>query len=252
MFFRRAPVAPRSQELVFLDADDDLGTIRSKLESSSAEEIFLVIPRRSSVLRTPLEFRILARIANEMSSETVLVTDDPSRRRLANQEGFRTRRGLRTLKHLMLGPDQAPPRLVIPDWVPLPTLASFLSLIGLVVIAGLVVFGFYPQMNVTLVPQTRTLNQSVDITIDPDVKTADASSASLPASVISAPIDVSGSVPIPSDRTIGSDKAHGEVIVTSQRQGPSTLAKGSVVRVDGGPTFTTDQDINLPPRVPVR
>jgi hypothetical protein len=36
MFFRRAQVAPRSQELVFLDADDDLGTIRSKLESSSA------------------------------------------------------------------------------------------------------------------------------------------------------------------------------------------------------------------------
>src|SRR5207253_5129001 len=96
MFFRRAQVAPRSQELVFPAADDDLGTIPSKLESSSAEEIYLVIPRRSSVLRTPLEFRILARIANEMSSETVLVTDDPSRRRLANQEGFRTRRGLRT------------------------------------------------------------------------------------------------------------------------------------------------------------
>ena len=74
MFFRRARVAPRSQDLVFLDADDDLGTIRSKLESSSAEEIFLIIPRRSSVLRTPLEYRILARVANEMSSETVLVT----------------------------------------------------------------------------------------------------------------------------------------------------------------------------------
>ena len=81
MFFRRARIAPRSQELVFLDADDDLGTIRSKLEASSAEEIYLVIPRRSSVMRTPLEFRILARIANEMSSETILVTADPGRRR---------------------------------------------------------------------------------------------------------------------------------------------------------------------------
>src|ERR1051326_3964946 len=146
MFFRRAPVAPRSQELVFLDADDDLGTIRSKLESSSAEEIFLVIPRRSSVLRTPLEFRILARVANEMSSETILVTDDPSRRRLANQEGFRTRRGLRTLKHLLLGPDQSAPRFVIPDWVPLPTVGSFFSLVGIALILGLGVFGVYPQM----------------------------------------------------------------------------------------------------------
>lgn len=252
MFFRRAPVAPRSQELVFLDADDDLGTIRSKLESSSAEEIFVVIPRRSSVLRTPLEFRILARIANEMSSETVLVTDDPSRRRLANQEGFRTRRGLRTLKHLMLGPDQAPPRFVTPDWVPLPTLGSLFSLVGLIVIVGLLVFGYYPQMHVTLVPQTRTIDQSVDVTIDPDAKSADASTASLPATVLSAAVDVSGSVAIPSDRTIGSDKAHGEVIVTSQRSTASKLAKGSVVRVDGGPSFTTDQDINLSPRVPVR
>src|ERR1051326_5663704 len=252
MFFRRAPVAPRSQELVFLDADDDLGTIRSKLESSSAEEIFLVIPRRSSVLRTPLEFRILARIANEMSSETVLVTDDPSRRRLANQEGFRTRRGLRTLKHLLLGPDQSPPRFVVPDWVPLPTLASLFSIVGLVVIAGLAVFGFYPQMRVTLIPQTRTVNQSVDVTIDPDAKAADATAATLPASVLSVPVDVSGSVQVPSDRTIGSDKAHGEVIVTSQRPTPSKLDKGSVVRVDGGPRFTTDQDINLAPRIPVR
>jgi hypothetical protein len=252
MFFRRAPVPPRSQELVFLDADDDLGTIRSKLESSSAEEIFLVIPRRSSVLRTPLEFRILARIANEMSSETVLVTDDPSRRRLANQEGFRTRRGLRTLKHLMLGPDQAPPRFVLPDWVPLPTVGSFFSIVGLLLIAGLGVFGYYPQMRVTLVPQTRTLDQTVDVTIDPDTKTADTASASLPATVINAPVDVSGSVEIPSDRTIGSDKAHGEVIITSQRPAASKLAKGSVVRVDGGPKFTTDQDLNLPPRIPVR
>ena len=32
-----------------------------------------------------LEFRILARIANEMSSETVLVTADPGRRRLVGR-----------------------------------------------------------------------------------------------------------------------------------------------------------------------
>jgi len=252
MFFRRSPVIPRSQELVFLDADDDLGTIRSKLESSSAEEIFLVIPRRSSVLRTPLEFRILARIANEMSSETVLVTDDPSRRRLANQEGFRTRRGLRTLKHLLVGPDQSPPRIVVPDWVPLPTFGSFFSIVGLLLIAGLGVFGFYPQMHVTLVPQTRTVSQSVDITVDPDAKTADASTGTLPATVMSVPVDVSGSVQIPSDRTIGDAKAHGEVIITSQNTAQSTLPKGTVVRVDGGPQFTTDQDVNVPPRVPVR
>jgi YD repeat-containing protein len=252
MFFRRTHVIPRSQDLVFLDADDDLGTIRSKLESSSAEEIYLVIPRRSSVLRTPLEFRILARIANEMSSETILVTDDPARRRLANQEGFRTRRGLRTLKHLMLGPEQRPPRFVLPDWVPVPTLMSFVSLLAIVAIGAVVVFGWYPQMQVTLVPQTRTVNQTVDITVDPAATTADPTTATLPGTVLMSPVDVSGSVDIPSDRTIGSDKAHGEVLITSRRDAASTLPTGTLVRQDGGPEFSTDTDLNVPPRVPVR
>jgi hypothetical protein len=252
MFFRRAKVVPRSQELVFLDADDDLGTIRSKLESSSAEEIYLVIPRRSSVLRTPLEFRILARIANEMSSETVLVTEDPARRRLAHQEGFRTRRGLRTLKHLMLAPDQRPPRFVMPDWIPLPNFASFLSMVGLVAIALLVVLVAYPVMRITLVPQTTPISRAVDITIDPEVRTADASTGTLPGSLLSTTVDISDSLSIPSDRTIGRDKARGEVLITNQREAPFTVPRGTTVRVDGGPKFVTDRDQALPPRVPVR
>jgi hypothetical protein len=252
MFLRRAKIAPRSQELVFLDADDDLGTIRSKLESSSAEEIYLVIPRRSSVLRTPLEFRILARIANEMSSETILVTQDPGRRRLANQEGFRTRRGLRTLKHLMLGPDQRPPLVVLPDWISLPSIISFISFIGVLAVAGFGVLVAYPQMHVTLVPQTRNVNRSIDIIIDPDAKVADASTGTLPGSLQTLQVDVSDSLAIPGDRTIGRDKAHGEVVITSQRDARFTLPKGTAVRVDGGPKFGTDQDVALAPRVPVR
>jgi Baseplate J-like protein len=107
-------------------------------------------------------------------------------------------------------------------------------------------------MHVSLVPQTRAVNQAVDVTVDPDSKAADPATGTLPASVLSVPVDVSGSAQIPSDRTIGSDKAHGEVIITSQRTDPTMLKKGSVVRVDGGPRFTTDQDVNVPPRVPVR
>lgn len=252
MFFRRPKIAPRSQELVFLDADDDLGTIRSKLESSSAEEIFLIIPRRSSVLRTPLEYRILARIANEMSSETVLVTEDPSRRRLANQEGFRTRRGLRTLRHLMIGPDQSAPRFVLPDWIPLPSLFSLLSFVALVALVGAAVLVAYPQMHVTLVPQTHTVSRGVDVTVDPDAKAADSATGILPATLINQTVDVSASLPIPSDRTIGRDKAHGEVVFTNQRDGAFTLPKGTSVRVDGGPKFVTDRDASMPPHVPVR
>jgi hypothetical protein len=237
---------------VFLDADDDLGTIRSKLEASSAEEIYLVIPRRSSVLRTPLEFRILARIANEMSSETILVTDDSSRRRLAHQEGFRTQRSLRSLKHLMLAPGQRAPLFSVPDWLPLPSLASLLTFLLLFVLPIAAVVAFYPSMQVTLVPQTTSLERTVDVTVDPDARTADTASGTLPATTLSEQVQVSESVLIPGDRTLGRDKARGEVVIVNQRSAPFTLPRGTTVRVDGGPKFVVDQERPLPPRVPVR
>src|SRR4029453_5748172 len=85
---------------IFLDLDDDLGTVRAKLESSAADEVYVVIPRRSPILRTPLEFRILARLTHQLSPETIIVSSDSNRRSLARQEGLRTRRSVRSLRHL--------------------------------------------------------------------------------------------------------------------------------------------------------
>ena len=107
-------------------------------------------------------------------------------------------------------------------------------------------------MQVTLVPQTTTLERMVDVTVDPDARTADAANATLPATTLNEQVQVSDSVLIPGDRTIGRDKARGEVVIVSQRPAPFTLARGATVRVDGGPKFVVDQERQLPPRVPVR
>src|SRR5204863_3291768 len=102
----RAPT--RSQEVIYLDPDDDLGTIRAKLESSAAEELYLAIPKRAASLRTPLEFRILARIAHELSTDVTIVSADGGRRHLARQEGLRARRGLGGVRHLPQHPRMGP------------------------------------------------------------------------------------------------------------------------------------------------
>src|SRR4051812_823080 len=125
----------RSQELIFLDPDDDLGTVRAKLESSPADDVFLVVPRRASTLRTPLEYRILARLAHELSTDVTVVSTDAGRRQLARQEGLRTRRGYAGVQHLAEAagaPGDRSPQL--PEWVPLP---SVTSLVVLAVLAGL-------------------------------------------------------------------------------------------------------------------
>lgn len=248
--FRRSKAAQRSQELVFLDPDDDLGTIRSKLESTTAEEVYLVVPRRSPVLRTPLEFRILARVANELSSETIIVSDNPTRRRLAEHEGFRTRRSLRTLKHLMLRPDQRPPLFVVPDWVPglLPVLSFLLPVGAAATLAAVAI----PQMRVTLVPQTTPVGRDLEITVDPAAQALDPARAILPGEVITQEVTERGALPIPAERTVGKDKARGEIIILNSRPQPHVLQKGTRVMVEGGPKFVLDQEVSAPPGVPVR
>lgn len=237
---------------MFLDPDDDLSTVRSKLEASSAEEIYLVLPRRAVVLRTPLEFRILARIANELASETILITGDQARRRLAEHEGFRTKRSLQSMRHLMVAPGQRPPRLMIPDWVPIPGAAGLLTAVALLVLAGLVFGVVLPEMRVTLIPQTTQVSRDIDVTVDPGSRTADTATGTLPGEVLNQRLEVAGSLPIPADRTVGQDRARGEVLITSRRPQPSQLSRGSTARVPDGPLFTIDQDVQLQPNVPAR
>lgn len=252
MFWRSKPIS-RSQELIFLDADDDLGTIRSKLEASGAEEIFLVIPRRSSVLRTPLEFRILARVANELSSETVLVTDDGARRRLAGQEGFRTRRSLRSLGHLMMAPGDQPARFVIPDWVPLPHLDTVLMTLAVLAVVAIAALLVLPVETVTLVPQTTEVSRTLEVVVDPSAKSVDPAAGVLPGLSENGQVSVASSLPVPADRTVGANSAHGEVALTNAQASPVDLGQGTVVMVpNGGPSFTTDSAVTLQPRQTTR
>lgn len=248
--FGRHNASPRSQELVFLDTDDDLGTIRSKLEASTAEEIYLVLPNRSPVLRTPLEFRILARIANEVSSETVIVSGDGSRRRLAQQEGFRTRQSLRSLRHLMQEPGARAPAVTLPDWVP-SVGVLFTTLLPLVLVVAAVA-AVLPQLRVTLVPQTTSVDRDLDITVDPAVQVADVARGILPGELLNQQFQVPGSIPIPGNRTVGQEKARGEVAITSRRPDESSVPRGSRVAVPGGPVFITDQDLRVVPNVAAR
>src|SRR5918997_3378073 len=182
----RAQLSPAAtQEVVFLDLDDDLGTVRAKLESTSADEMYLVIPRRSPILRTPLEFRILARLTHELSSETIIVTTDGARRALSRNEGLRTKRSVRSLRHLSRPPGSRGLWLPsFPDWIPIP---SFAGLVLTTLVAGLALFialGVVPVMKVTVNAQTIPQQQDVEVIVDPSVRQADLSRRTIPGETL--------------------------------------------------------------------
>jgi len=234
--------------VIFLDLDDDLGTVRAKLESSAADEVYLVIPRRSPILRTPLEFRILARLTHQLSSETIIVSGDGSRRSLARQEGLRTKRSVRSLRHLSRPPGTWSWGLpALPDWFPLPSFTG-LILTGLVAAAALVVmFGVLPVMKVTVSPQVVPQQQDIEIQVDPSTRVPDISRRIVPGEVLQQRVEVVGSVPASGGRKVGRDKAKGEVMFISQVNQPVTLPRGTILSTNNGVRFTTDQDTLVGP-----
>lgn len=236
-----------AQEVIFLDLDDDLGTVRAKLESSAADEVYLVIPKRSPILRTPLEFRILARLTHQLSSETIIVTGDGSRRSLAKQEGLRTRRSVRSLRHLSRPPGTRSWGLpAVPDWLPLPSFTGVL-LTGLVAaVAGVLLFGVLPVMKVTVQPQVVQQNQDLEILVDPSVKTVDLSRRIVPGEILQQRVEVVGSMPATGAKKVGRDKARGEVMFISQNPQPVSIPRGTAIFTANNVKFTTDQDVQVP------
>jgi len=236
-----------AQEVIFLDLDDDLGTVRAKLESSAADEVYLVIPKRSPILRSPLEFRILARLTHQLSSETIIVTADGGRRSLARQEGLRTRRSVRSLSHLSRPPGTRAWGIpALPDWVPLPSFTGLLLTTLLVGIAGVIMFGVLPVMKVSVAPQVVSQNQDLEIFIDPSVKAVDLSRRLVPGEILQQRVEVVGSLPTGGSKKLGRDKARGEVLFLSQNNQPVTISRGTILVSTTNVRFATDQDVQVP------
>ena len=241
-----SPVA--TQEVIFLDPDDDLGTVRAKLESTTADEVYLVIPRGASILRTPLEFRILARLAHALSSETIIVTPDGGRRALARQEGLRTKRSVRSLSHLSGSPSSKPWSLAaIPDWVPVPSLAGLAMTALMALILGVLVFVVIPVMRVTVTAQTLTQQRDIEVVVDPNARQSDVERQVVPGELLQQRVEVVGSHPATGSKRVGRDRARGEVLFTSQQPQPVVLPRGSIVVANSGVRFQTELDVQIPP-----
>jgi hypothetical protein len=107
------------------------------------------------------------------SSETIIVTTDGARRALARGEGLRTKRSVRSLRHLSRPPGSRGLWLPsFPEWIPIP---SFAGLLLTTLVAGLAVFialGVVPVMKVTVNAQTIPREQDVEIIVDPSASSA--------------------------------------------------------------------------------
>ena len=80
---------PQHETVIEVDRDDDLTSVRSKLESTRLPRVVLVLPANIKTLRDGLEFRVLRRLQRELGLDLIIVSDDINRRGFARENGFR-------------------------------------------------------------------------------------------------------------------------------------------------------------------
>jgi hypothetical protein len=65
------------EQIIYLEADDDIPVIRDRLEWAQANRVLLVVPPKNRVLRSLINLKLLGRHARNHSLRIALVTKDP-------------------------------------------------------------------------------------------------------------------------------------------------------------------------------
>ena len=65
------------EQIIYLEADDDIPVIRDRLEWAQANRVVLVVPLKNRVLRSLVNLKLLSRHARNNSLKVALVTKDP-------------------------------------------------------------------------------------------------------------------------------------------------------------------------------
>ncbi len=67
-----------TKDIIYLDIEDEITTIIDKVESSKADLVGLVLPKRASVLQSSVNIKLLKRAVDSLKKNLVLITTDVS------------------------------------------------------------------------------------------------------------------------------------------------------------------------------
>ncbi len=65
-----------NKDVIYIDAEDDITAIISKVKSSNERIVALVPPKQVGVLQSAVNLRILARVAKTVDKHLVLITSN--------------------------------------------------------------------------------------------------------------------------------------------------------------------------------
>jgi hypothetical protein len=256
------------RQIIYLDHQDHIATIRDKLERAQANEVILVIPPRYVELRDLVKLKLLKRYAQHRAIDLALVVRDGETRTLAREVGFvltsSVKRG-RTIDIASdVDPDQEGEGVTTREGMPRRTGVSYdakkppsiagrivalvvaLSALGLV--AAALLYLVLPAATITLAPDALRLATELEITAEEGLVDIDYGQARIPAQIIAVEIEGTGNTPTTGQRDIPDAHAEGTAVFANKTDEAVTVPQGTIVRTSSGAIkrFYTVIDVELP------
>ncbi len=264
--------------VITIGPEDDRYTLRARLRRTWAETgkgvIVLYLPweveRR---WRSSLDYRFIARTSAEEGIPLAWVIEDPERRPLAREAGFRTFASLEAVRQAAergetfpipslpkpepppppppWADEPVPPPLPLPRPVPRWRQIAELALLGVVLLTiGALLFLTIPSARIVIYPQGTTYAAIVPVSVDPEAETVDLQRNVVPSRRIGDEFEAYVEVPTTGEGYAFTGKAKGMVVFTNLLGQDYTVPKGTIVRTSAGSypvRFQTTEDVVVPP-----
>lgn len=260
------------KQVIQLERDDTLASLRARFETSDFSHVVLVIPRDYPYLHNDPALQLLRRSAQDTGLEVSLVTRDDELVERARDFGIpcygtvgqarRENWRMKSQPHALIAPlltydaggpdrtgfafrrDQA--RLStenLREWrLPL----FMIALITIIFFTALVLF--VPAANVRIIPASIPLTLASDLTIDPSASSVSSATRTVPARRITQQVVASSALRTSTTRNLPDARSSGTVIFTNRREQETVIPPSTVVRTSAGVPikFTTVTTTTIP------
>jgi hypothetical protein len=261
---------PAGPAVIYLDAGDDIVSIRDRLDWSRAPRAILVLPPEGKLLGEFLDLRLLRRHADSLRLDVGLVTPDSEIASLAQTAGipafasldaagragrrrWRPRRPRLAGRPTSLDRDDKvevrrrhAPRPAWQRWA----LRYLAILLYLATLAALFVSAAYaiPGATVTLEPEVTTLRVTRQIVADPQLESVSYSGVSVPARVLTAVQQWEANVETSGTIEVADSPARGRIVFVNLIDQPVTVPAGTRLSTSAGTrnVFQTLDPIEVP------
>lgn len=252
------------EQVIHLDPDDQIGSIRDKIIWADAPRVVLVVPYRNRAMRDKMNLKLVQRTAVDEAVSVALVAFHQDTAKLAREIGlpvFWTKRGLPGMHNwgAAAAPEFVPGdidgdlKVIAPTE---PRVSRAYRIAGAVILAVLVVLIaatsalLMPSAKITLYPVSESASVKTAITASATQKTVNTLLGQIPARIQEIQLGGSEKVVPANKKDVPDARATGIVVFTSKSDQAIKIPKGSIVSTSSGVPirFSTQTDAELAPR----